>query len=617
MPRAAGWEDPKTQADMLAVLRGGGSRKDAASAAGVSIFTLDAWYDRADVFRERVDRAEALARERGAKPTPTPSKRQTSDRFETLRNDAAKLGDGLFGLLLYVDGMLSGSHGFPVMPPWWRFTFQEFYASAKRWLVVQAARGGGKSTIGCRATTVECIFSDHSFIGPGESAIWPLFSVDMAEANSKIGVIVAILDALGIEYQKISRYQGRTAIVFEDSAGVTIEVRVYPATVTAASGPTLAGCTLDEEAKYKNSKEMSTDSAEDVLATIGPAFRARVGTHGYRFSSPWLESGTHYDDIQQGSTENNHVARLGPFVEQVRADLLSVASQEKDETNRATIISYAESITEDCPNIPTWLANPSISPIATRKEARTFDAWMREYVGRASGSSDECYFDGYKVGSATMIPRPHGEPSACFAAIDPGASNNAFALAIVGRWGTKPKGYRFAPMLLCEWIPAPGIPLDIDRDTLPEAAAMCVSYGCDQWTTDGHAAVNVRLRGAEGGLSTSFSPPDIADKEYDPARRALHRGDVSLAAPSDPRSTVSPSELRRQLGLVRARLGDNGKRKIVIAEEKGKAGLLVHGDVGRAFVRALAAAGAGALVEEQTRVLRAPSRYAGVMRGRR
>jgi hypothetical protein len=58
---------------------------------------------------------------------------------------------------------------------------------------------------------------------------------------------------------------------------------------------------------------------------------------------------------------------------------------------------------------------------------------------------------------------------------------------------------------------------------------------------------------------------------------------------------------------------DGGKRKVTIAEEQSK-GVTLHGDLGRAFVRALAAAGAGAVHEKPSKgrtLLSAPSRYAG------
>jgi hypothetical protein len=518
------------------------------------------------------------------KPKELDGKRSTADRWEKLRKDAAQLGEGLYGILLYVDGLIAAK-GFPPMSAWWRFTIRRFWQSGKRWLWVRGGRGIGKSTNLARIAVVECLFGDHSWLGPGEAGIWPLMSVDMDESNLKVGVVCAMLEVLGIEYEKYVRQLGRTRILFQDATGKDIEIRVYPATVTAASGPTLGGFTGDELAKWKNDKDKGTNSADEVIDTIAPAFRARPGTHGYCVSSAWMQEGIHYEMIEAGETDNNCIACIGEeFIEQVKRDLWTVCDNEKVEANRLILEAYIVKLKADSSNVPTWLGNPSISALATRKEARTFDTWMREAVSRSSGAAEECFFDGVKLHQATDKFRPNRPPDAIGAAIDPASMQNAFALAVVGRWeneihdenGSHPL---YAPICLREWTPSEGMPLDVDRITLPEAAKLCVVHGAASWKTDVANLSSAILRGSEAGLSTVVSGPDIFEDEYKPCRDELHRGHIALTG------CEGVSELARQLTLVREVFRD-GKRKIVIVSEKGKT-TEVHGDMGRAFVRAL------------------------------
>lgn len=611
MARIKRYQDPKFQADFLALLRGGASRMQACDGMRprVSFATLDSWIENDATFAAAVAKAEGIAAERGTAATPSNErgpKRETVDRWETFRFEAAAMGPGMLGFLLRVDALLS-EKGFAPMPPWWRFMFSQFYASGKRWLLVRVGRGGGKSTmLQCRPCVAECLFSDHAWLGPGEFGTWPLMSTDMAEANSKGGVIVAILEALGIEYQRQSLALGRTQIKFQDAAGKAIEVRVYPATVAAASGPTLVGFGGDEEAKWRNDSATGTSGAKEVLAAIGPAFRTREGTHGYRSSSAYVEHGTHYDDVERGPTRNRFVATIGePFIAAVKADLRRVALEEEDEHNRAALLTYAEQLTADSPNIPTSLANPSIDLLAARAEADTFDDFMREYVSRSSGSEASSFFDGVKLSAALARARPKGRIIARTFAIDPGAANNAFALSGVDTIETPDGELFYAPCELREWVPSSGAPLDVDRETLPAAATIVRKHGGEEWTSDTFMSASFQLRSAEAGLVARFVSSDAFGEVYAPARRAIHRGQVALSG------CEMSGELRRQLTLVRSKLTEGGVTKIEIKEEKGASGSRVHGDLGVAFIRALAAAGAGRVVEDDGDGFESlPSRYA-------
>lgn len=615
MPKFAAYVDPRNRQALLAALRRGEPREVAASqCGGVTLTTLLGWIDRDPVLAREVEDAEkwgATARrsaeaERERDRDVKPDKAPKPDRLASMREEAAALGPGLYGLLLYVDGILS-ARGFNPLSPWWRWSFERFYASGKRWFLLRVGRGGGKSSTLCRPVVVECLFGPHQ-INPGEVGIWPLLSTDMDEANLKVGIVCAVLDVLGIEYAKNVRQGGRTRIGFSDAEGRNIEVRVYPATVNAISGPTLAGATNDEEAKWKHDSTAQTNNATEVLDALAPAFRARDGTHGFRCSSAWQTEGPHYEDVEAGDTDLHHVARIGePFLAQVLADLERVAAAERDPADAALIRAYAATLTADSPNVPTWLANPSIDALATRREARNVRVWLREYASQSSTGDEGTFFDAYKIADAEAAPFPAAwSDGPCFAALDTGSKKNACALAIVRRVQMQ-RGYAYLPVELREWIPTPGRPLDLRLEVLPAAARLCRLHGCDEWVTDAHAGDQVEIVGGEHGITTRYTGPDPFGEFYRDVRAGMHRGEVVLRGPA------LAAEAARQMRLVRSASGAEGRTRIIVPEEKGD-GTLTHGDLGVAIVRALGAAGCGRLGYEDDSdppLLSVPGRYAG------
>jgi hypothetical protein len=169
------------------------------------------------------------------------------------------------------------------------------------------------------------------------------------------------------------------------------------------------------------------------------------------------------------------------------------------------------------------------------------------------------------------------------AALDPGSTRNACALAVMGETGAG----IWLPLYLREWVPAPGAPLDLRLRVLPEAATDVLALGCGAWATDAHTPAEVRIVSAELGLGVVFATSDVRE-HWRHLTAVLARRRFSLL-PTGLRRPAGPpwpdgealAELRAQLGRVRREFVADGWR-ITIPEVGG-----LHGDLAVATARAL------------------------------
>lgn len=638
MPRPPIYKsDPGCLEKILAALRGGATRLSACEVAGVTWATLERWIDDDPEVRNKIDAAESAARDQGARPSSLdaarPPKSEKIDRWAQIRADAGRLGPGLFGLLLWLEARIAEHNErspawdhVPPMPPPLLAIFRDFWASAKQELLVRGGRGLGKSTMFTRPTIIECLFAPRVVNG-GEIAIWPELSVDMDEANLKVSVLEKLLEIAGFRrddpredfsFKTLKQERGRTRIQFMNAEHERIEIRVYPATVRALSGPTLKGGRHDEEAKWKTSAKDETNSAEEVLDAEAGAFRGREHAHLYRVSSAWKTSGAHYRDVEgiddkgikvgNGDTAARHIARIGDFLQLTIDGLERVAAAEKNRIDAAEIRMYAATLTPESPNLPSWF-NPSLDPLALRARSRNVRVFLREYASRSTGGEDDGdFFDPLLLDAAESRARPHGTPDACYAAIDTGAKRNPAALAIVGLWLTR-AGRRVAPMRLRSWRPRPGAPLDLRLVVLPAAAREALANGCGGWTSDGFASDQIDLVSAAEGIEIAYVATSEAYRDvYEPVAAGLARGEICLNGCDGAAEAVA--QLRRVSSVTE--VGGKGAHvRMVIPEDAGGE----HGDLGVALVRALAAAGVGRVEEDDGEILGAAGRYAGT-RGR-
>lgn len=605
VPIVPEYKQPASRAKILDALRRGATREDAAKTVDTKPKTFLGWIDRDAVFQHEVEQAEAEARATGSAQVVQASKvardeKTGGDRWGKFREEAAKLGAGTWGMLLYIDGLLAARPGAHAMSPWWRWSLGDWYASGKPTYLGRIGRGGGKSSEQTKVVVVETVFGERA-VPPGETWIWPFLSFDMSEANLKVEPLECALGAIGIGHGSLVKSsagkQGRTVLAYPDARGRKVEVRVYPNTIEAMSGPTLAGATNDEEAKWKADRERGQNTAEEVLDAMAGAFRgdAKEKRH-MRISSAWKCQGPHYKDVEAGDTELHYVARIGPFLPEALAGFELVASRlaaEGKHDDARAIRQYATTLTESSPNVPSWVANPTHDVwggfLRIRKRTRT---WLRENGSWSSDEADEGdYFDHQTIDLGCAVARVvTREIDGRFAAIDTGASRNPSALAVVERVvhevktnGAKQRRYQFRPHILREWRrERGGLPLDLRGKVLPEMARLILAERCTPtWWSDGWAGHDVLNVGALFGIETHFiSTSTVTRDMYEPLDSALRGEPCPVVLSGCEGIDVAVVQLR---AVVR---GSDGK---AIVREAGAE----HGELGQVLVRALVHAGVG------------------------
>lgn len=368
-------------AAVLDSLRAGVALDRACRAARVSPDALAALAKLDDGVAESIEEAQA----EGGASDDTTAQDGTLDHRRIAR-EAARLAPGPLGFLLWVDARCE-EHGHHVMSPWWRYALAEFYSADKRWLVVCAGRGSGKSTTLERVAVADGMFTAR-IVPPGQRWVWPFISVSTPDAHKRIAGLVAIFQAIGLA--PVVRRAPVPSIELDDARGNAIGFVALASTIAGVSGPSTIGVTVDEESKLRN-KQTHANPSREILASLAQTFRARPGIRAIRCSSAWTTEGTHPESIAEGDTEINHVARLGDaFVSAAVDGLLEVAAWEAARGNpvgAATIRAHAATVTAASTGIPTWVANPTISALASRREAdglavggpiSATDVWLRE-----------------------------------------------------------------------------------------------------------------------------------------------------------------------------------------------------------------------------------------------
>jgi hypothetical protein len=518
------YKQPGPKAQMLDALRRGMTRAAAAEAGGAKLQTFMGWVERDALWQLEVEAAEKEARATGADRTAKAARdpKTGGDKWKTLRDEAAKLAPGMFGILLYVDGILA-SKGHPPMSPWWRETLRAFYESGKRWCILLVGRGGGKSTTLERCALVEAIFAERD-VPPGQTWIWPFLSVKKSDARRRLDEIGSLLDALGIEYARAT-IEGDPTITFADAAGNNVALVSIAATIAGVSGPSAIGVTCDEEEKWKD-LDTGANPATEVLRSIRQMFRTRPNIRGYRCSSKWTDNNAHFQAAQDGDTPAHFVARLGADGLARAREGLEMAARLEDEIGNPdgadAIRKHAATLTERDARIPTFVANPAHDIAVGRTEEPDIDTWLREVCSAGEGGIEGDVFDSAAITKALHVPLAPGRGGR-FAAIDTGAKKNPAALAIVERV-VHQGGYQWRPILLRTWRRERGAPpLDLRLVVLPEMARLTKEHGCmAAWWSDGWAGDAVELVAAEHGIAVHYVSTSTAYRDLcEPFERAL------------------------------------------------------------------------------------------------
>lgn len=301
--------------------------------------------------------------------------------WERIETEAQSLAPGQYGYFLWLNAKCAAL-GMHKISPWWLASTGAFYESGKRWMIVRCGRGGGKSTSLIRLAVSEAIFGNR-IVPPGQNWIWPFISINATDAGRRIPEAVAILDCLGIEY-KLHRAVGKQSIDMLDRNGQQVSFLSLACNISALSGPTAIGGTVDEEAKLFD-KATNANPASEVIASLLQTFRGHEDVRAVRCSSAWDNKGSHADAIAEGDTSQNFIARISDdFVKPTVDGLQEVAAyvEKSDKAGAQKIRAYAATVTADSPNICTWIANPSRTALGCYRDnealPKQVDIFLRE-----------------------------------------------------------------------------------------------------------------------------------------------------------------------------------------------------------------------------------------------
>jgi hypothetical protein len=175
---------------------------------------------------------------------------------------------------------------------------------------------------------------------------------------------------------KPKQIHGAPTIELVDVHGNEVSFVSIAATIAGVSGPSALGGTVDEEAKLRD-RTQNVNPSTEILASIAQMFRARDGVHAIRCSSAWKEAGSHYAAIKEGATSSTYIARIGEDFLKITLDGLVVVARWEllhggtDGVEAARKIrAHAATLDANSPNVPTWVANPTISALASRLQVQ-------------------------------------------------------------------------------------------------------------------------------------------------------------------------------------------------------------------------------------------------------
>lgn len=306
-----------------------------------------------------------------------------------ITQEASEHAPGPFGFFLWLDHRIAPQRGYAVSD-WWRSEIGAFYGSGKRFGVFCGGRGMGKSTVLEEFSVEQTLFTER-YVPPGQRWLWPFISVGLDDARRRIQEIAAMLRAIGIDAAPKAP-GGRPTIELMDARKNAVAFVALAATVAAVSGPSTIGGTFDEEQKWRVEGH-TINPAPQILASFLQTFRARPGIRAIRCSSVWSPESIHAAAVRDGDTSSNYVARIGErFLAAAVEGLLSVAQWEEARGNpdaAKRIRAYVATLTARSTSIPTWLGNPTITPIASREDIEALPAdklgslsksevWLRE-----------------------------------------------------------------------------------------------------------------------------------------------------------------------------------------------------------------------------------------------
>lgn len=277
------------------------------------------------------------------------------------------------------------ARGFPAMSPWWRATFERFYRSGCRQLVLRAGRRAGKSSSLCRIAVLEALYGGHR-VPPGDVGVVAIVSVTRDEGAQRLRTVRAILDALGIEYRPVEHGI--------ELVGRRTAFKVFAGSVAGVVGFTCIGAICDEVSRWRDA-DTGANPAREVLASLRPTMATQPRARLFLSSSPLGLSDAHATAFEQGETDFQCVA-------------------------------YA----------PTWEANPTVTEADTHALEPDERVWRREYLAVPQTGT----LSAFDTDAIERTFEPHAEGTPCRPAIIIDASSgraDAWTWG-VARWVTLP-----------------------------------------------------------------------------------------------------------------------------------------------------------------------------------
>lgn len=300
-------------------------------------------------------------------PTVTSSSEPPSwvERWATIRAEAAQLGKGGSGQLLWVERQCVQG-GMHPMDPQWLWHFSEFYNSQKMLDVGRFGLRAAKSDSCCRAIAAEVLLTQRR-LEPGVVGVCPVMSQNMREADDRFDTLVQVLTACGIAdltgtrskedgFQRSGGGNNARVIALRDGDGHPVEFRIYPASVAGAAGFTGIAGFCDEVDLW--GKEQGANPARKVFEILLSRYATQPTAKLHVMSASYHHESEHAKMVALGDTTLQRVARLG--VEGARKDT-EARARLAILINSSDPLLLTPSLPEST-DIPCWVSNP-VAPI--------------------------------------------------------------------------------------------------------------------------------------------------------------------------------------------------------------------------------------------------------------
>ena len=187
---------------------------------------------------------------------------------------------------------------FPPMSAWWRKTFERFFRSKKRQLVLRVGRRGGKSSMLCRIAVLLALFGEWT-ITPGDVGILGFVSVSRDEASQRLRMIKEILATLSVPWHPV---EGGIEL-----DGKPVVFKVFTASIAGVVGGSWLALFGDELARWRDA-DSGANPATQVLESARPALAGQPNARLFLSSSALGTLDAHARAVDAGSNGFQEVA---------------------------------------------------------------------------------------------------------------------------------------------------------------------------------------------------------------------------------------------------------------------------------------------------------------------